>query len=101
MFRRPTHVLLKQDTPYGERTLMCRPILTIALIAVLTRFAFAQAPTTLPTTQPLSGKLGTPIELFNGKDLTGWSWFSPTEGAKLDQTWSVVDGAMHMTGKPN
>ena len=58
---------------------MCRASLTIVLIAMLTPLALAQAPTTLPTTQPLSGKLGTPIELFNGKDFTGWSWFSPSE----------------------
>ncbi len=44
--------------------------------------------------------------LFNGKDLTGWVRFSPndkrTDGKwTVDKVWSVKDGVIHSTGKPN
>src|SRR5438270_10430087 len=72
---------------------------------------FADAPTTAPTTPPaISGKLGTPVQLFNGKDLTGWSWVAkPAKGAdpatlpasaKIDDVWSVTQGVLHDVGKP-
>jgi len=38
------------------------------------------------------------IELFNGKDLSGWVLFVP--GADPAQTWSVRAGVIHGTGKP-
>jgi hypothetical protein len=69
------------------------------LVLFLSASAFAQAPTTAPTSQPISGKLGTPIDLFNGKDFSGWTWYAQT-GGKMEDTWSIKDGAMHMTGKP-
>src|SRR5262249_2738611 len=37
-----------------------------------------------------SGKEGKPIQLFNGKDLTGWTALQP--GAEMK--WSVVDGIL-------
>src|SRR5262249_42092552 len=57
----------------------------------------------------LSGKLGTPIQLFNGKDLEGWVWYQrpPREGkndpavVKLEDVWSVEDGILKSKGKPN
>jgi Domain of Unknown Function (DUF1080) len=59
---------------------------------------FAQA---APTTAPaLSGKLGKPIELFNGKDYTGWMWVTEPM-TKMEDSWTIKDGAMHCTGKPN
>jgi hypothetical protein len=38
------------------------------------------------------------IELFNGKDFTGWILFVPD--ADPQQTWSVREGVIHCTGKP-
>jgi hypothetical protein len=38
--------------------------------------------------------------LFNGKDLTGWVWHSPTANSKIDDTWTVKDGALHSGPKP-
>jgi hypothetical protein len=35
-------------------------------------------------------KFGDPIQLFNGKDLTGWSLINP----KADNGWSVADGVL-------
>jgi hypothetical protein len=62
-----------------------------------------------PEVPQLSGKLGTPIELFNGKDLDGWVWYQrpPREGkndpavVKLEDVWSVDGGILKLKGKPN
>ena len=40
------------------------------------------------------------IELFNGKDFTGWT-FCMRDNADPLQTWSVTNGMIHCTGKPN
>jgi len=39
-------------------------------------------------------------ELFNGKDLTGWVSYLK-DNAPAEQTWSVQDGILRCTGKPN
>jgi len=39
------------------------------------------------------------IELFNGKDLTGWKFIARTNGDS-SQTWTVTNGVIHCTGKP-
>ena len=39
------------------------------------------------------------IELFNGKDFTGWT-FCMKGGADPLATWSVTNGLIHCTGKP-
>jgi hypothetical protein len=39
--------------------------------------------------------------LFNGKDFTGWTFFSKDAKADPKDTWSVKDGVMMCTGKPN
>src|SRR4051812_15182537 len=62
-----------------------------------------------PEVPQLSGKLGTPIEIFNGKDLEGWVWYQrpPREGkndpavVKLEDVWSVDGGILKSKGKPN
>jgi hypothetical protein len=62
-----------------------------------------------PEAPKLSGKLGTSIQLFNGKDLEGWVWYQrpPREGkndpavVKLEDVWSVEDGILKSKGKPN
>ena len=50
--------------------------------------------------QPISGKLGTPIALFNGKDLTGWTWHTAAANSKIGDVWSVKDGALHCAAAP-
>ncbi|HZZ26905.1 MAG TPA: DUF1080 domain-containing protein [Pirellulales bacterium] len=59
------------------------------------------------TVPPLSGKLGQPIQLFNGHDLSGWVWVQklPKAGTtvaekKIDDVWTVKDGVLHSIGKP-
>lgn len=70
----------------------------------------AESPVPVPTAPAISGKLGTPVQLFNGKDLVGWTWFArPAKGtdpatlpapAKLEEVWSVKEGILHDAGKP-
>ena len=64
-----------------------RPASLLALLASAT-LAFA-ADATTPTAK---------VELFNGKDTAGWVAF-PEATAK--ETWSVKDGLLACTGKPN
>ena len=40
------------------------------------------------------------IELFNGKDFTGWTFYMKTNADPM-QTWSITNGMIHCTGKPN
>ena len=41
------------------------------------------------------------IQLFNGKDLAGWTKVITAEpGSNPDTTWAVVDGVIRCTGKP-
>jgi Domain of Unknown Function (DUF1080) len=39
------------------------------------------------------------IELFNGKDFTGWTFCMRTNGDS-SQTWIVTNGVIHCSGKP-
>lgn len=41
-----------------------------------------------------------PIQLFNGKDLSGWTPVLDQKGADPAKTWSVADGLLKCTGKP-
>jgi hypothetical protein len=47
------------------------------------------------------------VELFNGRDLSGWTFFLDrsgpnAEGAmKMEDVWSVKDGVLHCKGVPN
>src|SRR4030095_1682816 len=38
--------------------------------------------------------------LFNGKDLSGWTWVSSKEGVKAEEVWSVKDGVLICKGQP-
>ena len=40
------------------------------------------------------------VELFNGKDLRGWTAFSSKPGVKLEDVWSVRDGIIVCQGDP-
>ncbi len=64
-----------------------RPVVWLSLLASAT-LAFA-ADATTPAAK---------VELFNGKDTVGWIAF-PEAAAK--DTWSVKDGLLVCTGKPN
>ena len=80
------------------------------LLSGASLFAEDAATTTAPaplTAPPISGKLGTPIQVFNGKDLGDWTWHPlpskkvPNPTSKLEEVWSVsADGILHSKGKP-
>lgn len=86
------------------------PVRLFAMMSLLGgAMVLADAPSTAPaplTAPAIQGKIGAPTELFNGKDLTGWSWVqlpskkNPAQ-VKIDDVWSVRDGILHSTGKPN
>ncbi len=78
-------------------------LIAALLLLVIAPTVFAQAPTTAPTTQPMEikGKLAEPIQVFNGKDLAGWTWYTDQADSKIESVWSVKDGVLHCAGKPN
>lgn len=41
------------------------------------------------------------VILFNGEDLSGWKLYVAEEGVNVDDVWSVRDGVIYCTGKPN
>jgi hypothetical protein len=41
-----------------------------------------------------------PIQLFDGKDLSGWTPLLDQAGADPAKTWSVADGLLRCTGRP-
>jgi hypothetical protein len=40
------------------------------------------------------------VDLFNGKDFSGWYLYTPDKNADPAQTWTVKDGVIHCTGQP-
>jgi hypothetical protein len=81
------HYLPRPDSKAGRR--MC-PMnrLLIALVTLALSFpALAQEPK--------------PVQLFNGKDLTGWMTHFRDQGVKMEEVWSVKEGGvLHCKGKP-
>jgi hypothetical protein len=76
-------------------------------IAALLIALAAAAQTTTHVAPPLSGALGEPVQLFNGNDLSGWTWYqrppkTATQPAlvSIGDVWSVKDGVLHTKGKP-
>ena len=67
---------------------MTRSLPVVSLFATLSAFA---ADPVVPAEK---------AELFNGKDTAGWVSFLQG-GAPADKTWSVNDGLLTCTGKPN
>ncbi|NLE62127.1 MAG: DUF1080 domain-containing protein [Planctomycetes bacterium] len=45
-------------------------------------------------------KMPTAIQLFNGRDLTGWTCDLSDAGVKMEDVWSVADGVLQCKGKP-
>jgi hypothetical protein len=65
-------------------------VLAVASFLLLTSAAFAEDNTIRPTGH---------IDLFNGKDFTGWT-FTMRSNAAPESTWAVTNGVIHCTGKP-
>ncbi len=43
---------------------------------------------------------GKPLDLFNGKNLDGWQWFSIEPDVKMKNVWSVTDAVLVCNGEP-
>lgn len=67
---------------------------SLVVLTVLVAALMAAAPVGGRGTA-LKGKLGAPIELFNGKDLSGWAWHPSAPTLKESDIWSVKDGVLH------
>lgn len=63
------------------------------------RILFPLALALLPLV-PLSLRAGEPIALFNGKDLTGWTFDVIDPEVKPESIWSVADGILICKGRP-
>jgi hypothetical protein len=48
----------------------------------------------------LAGEAGKPIQLFNGKDLSGWSHHLVEPEVGMEDVWSVQDGILVCKGEP-
>ena len=86
-----------------------RSILGLLFALLMGGSAAAESSEKTLTAPPLSGKLGQPIQLFNGKDLEGWVWFqrpqragatAPVPVVARDEVFSIRDGVLHSKGKP-
>ena len=69
---------------------MKTPIAAIGLGIFLAANSFAQDAAITP-----KGR----IDLFNGKDFTGWT-FTARSNASAAETWAVTNGVIHCTGRP-
>ena len=54
----------------------------------------------LSLVSPASAGDKKPIQLFNGKDLSGWTYFLVDPNAKMSDVWSVKDGMLICKGEP-
>ena len=75
-------------------------LLTCALSPLASFAADAPAAADATPSKPEATAPSAKVELFNGKDLTGWTSFLKG-GAPAAETWSVKDGLLVCTGKPN
>src|SRR5476649_1104764 len=50
--------------------------------------------------QTSSAQKSTGVELFNGKNFSGWAFFMRSNSAP-DKTWSITNGLIHCAGRPN
>jgi len=41
------------------------------------------------------------IDLFNGKDFSGWKLFIPGDSVNVNDVWSIRDGVIHCVGTPS
>jgi hypothetical protein len=71
-----------------------------ALVALCLLASACASSSTDRSNGKVAAAAGKPVQLFNGKDLTGWTAISKDPNTKTEDVWSVVDGAIHCKGKP-
>lgn len=72
----------------------------ITVVAMLVLVACATTFAESGTKTEASGEKPKVIELFNGKDFTGWKLFIPDENVDPATVWEVRDGVVHCNGNP-
>jgi Domain of Unknown Function (DUF1080) len=50
--------------------------------------------------QTASAPKSATVDLFDGRDFTGWTFFMRSNSAP-EKTWSITNGVIHCTGKPS
>ncbi len=66
-------------------------ITAVSLIALSAAFAVRAGEAISPTR---------PVELFDGRDFNGWTFYMRSNAAP-EKTWSITNGMVHCTGRPN
>ncbi len=66
-----------------------------SLVAALAVFFVSCAASLCAADKPVDA-----VQLFNGKDLSNWTWVSDKAGSKIGDVWSVLDGVLYCTGNP-
>ena len=64
----------------------------LVIFTIVAGFISASIPACSPVNQE--------IELFNGRDLSGWEYFLVDEDAGMENVWSVQDGILVCKGDP-
>ncbi len=71
----------------------------IAIVLTCLSFTFAaREALTAEVSSPVA--LASRVDLFNGRDFSGWT-FCMTSNSEPSKTWSVTNGVLHCTGRPN
>lgn len=68
------------------------------LLSIATLIALATA----ASAPAQDAKAAAAVDLFNGKDLSGWVWVpgDDAKGSKIEDVWSVEDGVLKCKGRP-
>ena len=72
---------------------------SIAQNTILSAVSFCLA-FTFAASRTASAQNSAGVDLFNGKDFSGWTFFMRSNSAP-EQTWAITNGLIHCTGKPN
>ena len=82
----PGRTILAAMKPTAKNTILSAAGLCLTLTLLNSQTALAQ------------NSVG--VDLFNGKDFSGWTFFMRSNSAP-EKTWAITNGLIHCTGKPN
>lgn len=73
--------------------------MSLRLLAPLAAIAALTSCPALPAAEAIAPRAG--LDLFNGRNLAGWVKFAPSSDPAAPETWTVADGVIQCSGKPN
>jgi hypothetical protein len=105
--RYPTYLLMAlaltvtdaRATSYGAKAAPTKPATSAAASAPEPAATPAPAPAAMPGAQPVP--VTAPVDLFNGKDLSGWSYIVGGQPGDIATVCSVKDGVLVCAGTPS